>query len=64
MEVPEILLSGNHAAISRWRRMEALRRTWMRRPDLLEKASLSNDDRELLKEIVAQGRGEKTGDGV
>ena len=64
MEVPEVLLSGNHAAISRWRRMEALRRTRMRRPDLLEKASLSNEDRELLKEIVQQGRGEKVGDGV
>ena len=64
MEVPEVLLSGNHAAISRWRRMEALRRTWTRRPDLLEKASLSNEDRELLKEIVQQGRGEKIGDGV
>jgi len=36
----------------------------MRRPDLLEKASLSNEDRELLKEIVEQGRGEKIGDGV
>jgi tRNA (guanine37-N1)-methyltransferase len=64
MEVPEVLLSGNHAAISRWRKMEALRRTWIRRPDLLEKAGLSNEDRELLKEIVQQGRGEKIGDGV
>jgi tRNA (guanine37-N1)-methyltransferase len=64
MEVPEVLLSGNHAAISRWRRMEALRRTWMRRPDLLEKASLSNEDRELLREVIRQGRGEKIGDGV
>ena len=64
MEVPEVLLSGNHAAISRWRRMQALRRTWMRRPDLLEKASLSNEDRELLREIVEQGPGEKRGDGV
>jgi tRNA (guanine37-N1)-methyltransferase len=64
MDVPEVLLSGNHAAISRWRRTEALRRTWMRRPDLLEKARLSNEDRELLKEIVEQGRGEKIGDGV
>jgi tRNA (guanine37-N1)-methyltransferase len=64
MDVPEVLLSGNHAAISRWRRTEALRRTWKRRPDLLEKARLSNEDRELLKEIVEQGRGEKIGDGV
>jgi len=64
MEVPEVLLSGNHAAISRWRRMEALRRTWTRRPDLLEKAVLSKEDRELLNEIVEQGQGEKLGDGV
>jgi len=64
MEVPEVLLSGNHAAISRWRRMEALKRTWMRRPDLLEKASLSNEDRELLGEIVQKGRGERIGDDV
>jgi tRNA (guanine37-N1)-methyltransferase len=63
MGVPEVLLSGNHAAVSRWRRTEALRRTLMRRPDLLEKARLSNEDRELLKEIVQQGRGEKIGDG-
>jgi len=64
MGVPEVLLSGNHAAISRWRRREALRRTWMRRPDLLGKAILSNEDRELLKEIVEQGQSEKLGDGV
>jgi tRNA (guanine37-N1)-methyltransferase len=64
MGVPDVLLSGNHAAISRWRRMEALRRTWMRRPDLLGKAILSNEDRELLEEIVEQGQGEKLGDGV
>jgi len=64
MEVPDVLLSGNHAAISRWRRIEALRRTWTRRPDLLEKAHLSNEDNELLKEIIQQDRGEKIGDGV
>jgi tRNA (guanine37-N1)-methyltransferase len=64
MEVPEVLLSGNHTAISRWRRMEALRRTWMRRPDLLGKAILSNEDRELLTEIVEQGQSGKLGDGV
>ena len=64
MGVPEVLLSGNHAAISRWRRREALRRTRVRRPDLLEKAILSNEDGELLKEIVEQGQSEKLGDGV
>jgi tRNA (guanine37-N1)-methyltransferase len=49
--VPEVLLSGNHAAISRWRRKEALKRTWMRRPDLLAKADLTQEDQRLLGEI-------------
>ena len=49
--VPEVLLSGNHSAISRWRRKEALKRTWMRRPDLLARATLSEFDRELLAEV-------------
>ncbi len=50
--VPEVLLSGNHSAISQWRRKEALRRTWLRRPDLLGKANLSERDQKLLKEIL------------
>ena len=50
-EVPEVLLSGNHQMISLWRRKEALRRTWMRRPDLLSKASLSEEDKKILEEI-------------
>ncbi len=49
--VPEVLLSGNHQVISLWRRKEALRRTWMRRPDLLSKASLSEEDKKILEEI-------------
>ena len=49
--VPEILRSGNHAAVARWRRKESLRRTLERRPDLLEAADLSEEDRELLAEI-------------
>lgn len=49
--VPDILRSGNHAAIARWRRKESLRRTLERRPDLLETAELSEEDRELLEEI-------------
>ena len=48
--VPEVLLSGNHAAIARWRRKQALARTWARRPDLLENRTLSNEDRLLLEE--------------
>ena len=47
--VPEVLLSGNHADIARWRRMESLGRTWLRRPDLLDEASLNAADRKLLE---------------
>jgi tRNA (guanine37-N1)-methyltransferase len=50
-KVPEVLRSGNHAAIARWRRKESLRRTLERRPDLLERADLSREDQELLEEI-------------
>jgi tRNA (guanine37-N1)-methyltransferase len=49
--VPEVLLSGNHAVIARWRREQALRRTLARRPDLLDKADLSVSDRKLLDRI-------------
>jgi tRNA (guanine37-N1)-methyltransferase len=49
--VPEILRSGNHAAIAKWRRKESLRRTLERRPDLLDAAPLSQEDRELLEQI-------------
>lgn len=52
--VPEILLSGNHAAIARWRREQALLRTWQRRPDLLQKASLSDADRQFLERLKQQ----------
>jgi tRNA (guanine37-N1)-methyltransferase len=49
--VPEVLISGNHQSIAQWRRKEALRRTWLQRPDLLEKARLSPEDRRFLGEI-------------
>lgn len=52
--VPEVLLSGNHLAISQWRRKEALRRTSLRRPDLLARANLSEGDRELLRAILQE----------
>ncbi|MBT8407488.1 MAG: tRNA (guanosine(37)-N1)-methyltransferase TrmD, partial [Deltaproteobacteria bacterium] len=48
--VPEILLSGNHGAIHRWRRQQSLLRTWQKRPDLLQEEGLSNEDRKLLSE--------------
>lgn len=47
-DVPEVLLSGNHAEIGRWRRRQALQRTLERRPDLLDRASLDGDDRRFL----------------
>lgn len=50
-EVPEVLRSGDHAAIARWRREQALRRTWERRPDLLEKAQLTPEDRAFLERL-------------
>jgi tRNA (guanine37-N1)-methyltransferase len=53
--VPEILLSGDHAAVERWRREQALRLTQRRRPDLLPRASLSDDDRKTLKELENEG---------
>lgn len=49
--VPEVLVSGNHGKIARWRRKEALRRTRDRRPDMLERFPLTGEDRELLREL-------------
>ena len=54
--VPEVLLSGHHEQIRRWRRKESLHRTRQLRPDLLEKAKLTEEDRELLLEIEEEGR--------
>ncbi|MCY7353648.1 MAG: tRNA (guanosine(37)-N1)-methyltransferase TrmD [Lysobacter sp.] len=47
-DVPAVLMSGNHAEIDRWRRQQSLGRTWLRRPDLIDEASLSRTDRQLL----------------
>jgi len=52
--VPEVLLSGNHAAIARWRRKQSLGRTWDRRPDLVDEKSLSREDRQLLEEYKTE----------
>ncbi len=53
--VPEILLSGDHAKIEKWRHEQSLRRTLKRRPDLLENAPLSETDRKVLKKIQEEG---------
>ena len=52
--VPEVLLSGDHAAIRRWRLKQALGRTWLRRPELLEKLALSVEQRTLLDEFIRE----------
>jgi tRNA (guanine37-N1)-methyltransferase len=51
LRVPEILLSGDHGAIARWRRQESLRRTHERRPDLLASAELTGEDRTFLASL-------------
>lgn len=53
-QVPEVLRSGNHAAIARWRREQALRRTLERRPELLERANLTFQDREFLAQLAQE----------
>jgi tRNA (guanine37-N1)-methyltransferase len=57
LRIPEVLLSGNHKLIARWRRREALQRTLRRRPDLLEKATLTEEDRRLISEIKEEADG-------
>jgi tRNA (guanine37-N1)-methyltransferase len=52
--VPDVLLSGNHADIRRWRKREAVTRTLEQRPDLLAGADLDDEEQEILREIIAQ----------
>jgi len=49
--VPEVLLSGNHAQIDNWRREQAIRRTYKHRPELLDKAELSSDEKRLVERL-------------
>lgn len=53
-DVPQVLLTGNHAAIERWRQKQALGRTWLRRPDLLEKLQLTAEQTALLAEFKTE----------
>ncbi len=52
--VPPVLLSGNHAEIARWRRKQSLGRTWLRRPELIDRTALSKTDRALLEAFLAE----------
>ncbi len=58
--VPPVLLSGHHAQIERWRLKQSLGRTWLRRPDLLERRGMSGTERELLEEFKRE-REQETG---
>ena len=51
MKVPDVLLSGDHAKIAAWRRREALRVTYINRPDLLKNADLSKEDKHFLASL-------------
>lgn len=56
LRVPDVLLSGNHAEIRRWRKREAISRTLERRPDLLASADLDDEEREILRQLAAESR--------
>ncbi|MFW6294891.1 MAG: tRNA (guanosine(37)-N1)-methyltransferase TrmD, partial [Halanaerobium sp.] len=58
LQVPDVLLSGNHQLIERWRKKESLKRTLLRREDLLEDKNLSTEEKELLKEVKLELKGE------
>lgn len=58
-KVPDVLLSGHHANIARWRRKEALRRTMTFRPDLMKKLELTKEDRKLIQEINEERKSEE-----
>jgi tRNA (guanine37-N1)-methyltransferase len=62
--IPEALLSGNHALISKWRREKALTNTYKKRPDLLKNAVLTKEDKEVLKNIKNSGRKKGSKDSV
>lgn len=54
LRVPQVLLQGDHAAVGRWRKKESLRRTYRRRPELLDSASLTFEDRLILDEVIKE----------
>lgn len=61
LRAPRVLLEGDHAQMVRWRRKQALRRTWERRPDLLLRAELSEQDRYLLAEFANEDAAHRAG---
>lgn len=59
LAVPEVLLSGNHESVRTWRLQQALGRTWLRRPELLNNLALTDEQERLLAQFVRQQRGEQ-----
>lgn len=57
LKVPSVLTNGNHKKIEQWRRQQSLGRTWLRRPDLLKELELSDADRKLLDQFIAEHNG-------
>jgi tRNA (guanine37-N1)-methyltransferase len=55
LKVPDVLLSGNHAEIRRWRKREALSRTLARRPELLAGAALDDEEQHMLRDLIGEG---------
>ena len=60
-KVPDVLRNGNHREIQRWRKKQALGRTWLRRPELLELLNLNETDKQLLVEFIVENGGEDSG---
>ena len=54
LTVPPVLMSGNHAEIRKWRLKQSLERTWLRRPELLERLALTDEQRKLLQQVQAE----------
>lgn len=51
LKVPDVLLSGNHEAIRKWRKKESIKRTWQKRPELLERVELDTEGQKMLKDV-------------
>lgn len=57
IKVPHVLFSGDHNKIARWRRTKSIEKTWLRRPDMLERRKLSSEDKKMLEEIMCERKG-------
>ena len=58
-QTPEVLISGNHQEIEKWRKKNSLGATWKKRPELLKNVKLSKEDDKLLKEYIAEHEGDE-----